>query len=113
MKSRHSRLLSGAALAALSTALLVGCSKAPEAIPATPAPTVGERVDDTVVTTRVKTALLANPDIKSLDISVATVQGEVQLSGMVDTQRQIDQASQVARNAEGTVSVKNDIRIKP
>jgi hyperosmotically inducible protein len=112
MKSQHSRQLSAATMVALAAALLVGCNKAPDVTPPAPATTVGTRVDDTVVTSRVKAALLADADIKSLDISVATVQGEVQLSGMVDTQRQIDQAGQVARNAEGSVSVKNDIRIK-
>lgn len=114
MPSRQSRLLSGATLAALATALLVGCNKAPTTTPAPPAPatTVGTRVDDTVLTSRVKAALLADPDIKSLDISVATMQGEIQLTGTVDNQGQIDQAGKVARGAEGAGSVKNDLRIK-
>ena len=114
MPSRPSRLLPGATLAALATARLAGCNKAPDATPAPPAPatTVGTRVDGTVLTSRVKAALLADPDTKSLDISVATVQGEVQRTGMVDYQGQIDQAGKVARGAEGAGSVQNDLRIK-
>ena len=74
--------------------------------------TVGEKIDDTVVTTRVKTALLADADIKSFDISVLTFNGEVQLSGFVNNQGQIDQAVRIARAAEGATSVKNELSIK-
>jgi hyperosmotically inducible protein len=74
--------------------------------------TVGEKIDDTVVTTRVKTALLADADIKSFDISVLTFNGEVQLSGFVNNQGQIDQAVRIAGAAEGATSVKNELTIK-
>jgi hyperosmotically inducible protein len=74
---------------------------------------MGTVVDDTAVTGRVKAALLADADIRSLDISVKTVQGEVQLSGFVDNQGQIDRAAEVARSAEGAGSVKNELRVKP
>ena len=76
------------------------------------ATTVGKKIDDTVVTTRVKTALLADADIKSFDISVLTFNGEVQLSGFVNNQGQIDQAVRIARAAEGAASVKNELTIK-
>ena len=115
MKSQTSRMLLGSALAAVAATLLIGCTKTPEAAPMTPAPatTIGTQVDDTVVTAGVKTALLADADIKSFDISVATVKGEVQLSGMVNNQGQIDQAAQIARAVAGTSGVKNDLTIKP
>jgi hyperosmotically inducible protein len=74
--------------------------------------TVGEKIDDTVVTTRVKTALLADPDIKSFDISVLTFNGEVQLSGFVNNQGQIDQAVRIASATEGATGVKNELTIK-
>jgi hypothetical protein len=70
--------------------------------------TVGEKIDDTVVTARVKTALLADADIKSFDISVLTFNGEVQLSGFVNNQGQIDQAVRIAGAAEGATSVTPD-----
>lgn len=74
--------------------------------------TVGEKIDDTVVTTRVKTALLADADIKSFDISVLTFNGEVQLSGFVNNQGQIDQAARIAGATEGATSVKNGLMVK-
>ena len=77
-----------------------------------PSSTVGTAIDDTAITGRVKTALLADPGIKSFDISVLTHQGEVQLTGFVNSQAQIDQASQLASAAEGARSVKNELMIK-
>ncbi|MBU4517996.1 MAG: BON domain-containing protein [Gammaproteobacteria bacterium] len=74
--------------------------------------TVGTKIDDATVTGRVKTALLADPDIKSFDISVVTFKGEVQLTGFVNSQAQIDLASQLASAAEGATSVKNELQVK-
>jgi hyperosmotically inducible protein len=115
MKTHQPRLLLGATVAALAAFVLVACSKAPETPAPTPASpgTVGTQIDDTVITSNVKTALLAEPDIKSLDISVDTVKGEVKLTGLVDNQGQIDQAAMVASRTSGTISVKNELQIKP
>lgn len=74
--------------------------------------TVGNKVDDSIVTTRVKSALLADPAVKSADIAVVTSKGEVQLSGFVDSQAQIDRALVVTRGVEGTQSVANQMSIK-
>jgi hyperosmotically inducible protein len=74
--------------------------------------TVGNKIDDTAVTGRVKTALLADPDIKSFDISVVTFKGEVQLTGFVNSQNQIDTAGKLASAAEGASGVKNELMIK-
>lgn len=74
--------------------------------------TVGNKIDDTAITARVKTALLADPDIRSFDISVVTFKGEVQLTGFVNSQNQIDTAGKLASAAEGTSGVKNELMIK-
>jgi hyperosmotically inducible protein len=74
--------------------------------------TVGNKVDDAVITTKVKSALLADTSIKSLDIAVVTRKGEVQLSGFVNNQTQIDHAVAVARAIEGVSSVGNEMSIK-
>jgi hyperosmotically inducible protein len=74
--------------------------------------TVGNKVDDAVITTKVKTALMADTSIKSLDIAVVTRKGEVQLSGFVNNQTQIDHAVAVARAIEGVSSVGNEMSIK-
>lgn len=74
--------------------------------------TVGNKVDDGIVTAKVKSALLADPGVKSFDIAVATRKGEVQLSGFVDNQGQIDRAIEIARGIEGVQSVNNEMSIK-
>ena len=74
--------------------------------------TVGNTFDDGVVTAKVKSALRADPGVKSSDIAVVTRKGEVQLSGYVDNQAQIDRAIHVARTVEGVQSVRNEMSIK-
>jgi osmotically-inducible protein OsmY len=72
----------------------------------------GEYVDDTVITAKVKTAILEQPGLKSAEINVETFKGVVQLSGFVTSQASVDSAVQVARNVKGVSSVKNDMRVK-
>ena len=74
--------------------------------------TMGVKVDDSIVTSKVKSSLLADPDIKSFDIAVITHNGEVQLNGFVDNQTQIDRAVDVARRTEGVHNVINELRVK-
>ena len=72
----------------------------------------GEYVDDTVITGKVKAAILNEPTLKSAEINVETFKGTVQLSGFVSTRADVDKAVQVARNVKGVTSVKNDMRVK-
>lgn len=72
----------------------------------------GEYLDDTVITTKVKTAILAEPTLKSSEINVETFKGIVQLSGFVESPTDINKAVEVARKVEGVKSVKNDMRAK-
>ncbi len=83
---------------------------APVAAPATT--TVGTEIDDAVVTTQVKSALLANPEVKAFDIKVETRKGLVQLSGFVDNQAQIDRAITVTREVSGVKNVENGMTLK-
>ncbi|HVK94850.1 MAG TPA: BON domain-containing protein [Noviherbaspirillum sp.] len=69
-------------------------------------------IDDSVITTKVKTALLADADVKGMDISVNTTQGEVMLNGLVTSQTQIDKAIQVAQAVEGVKKVDNKMTVK-
>lgn len=100
-------------LAGVMTISMVACSKT-EGIAATAAPstTVGTEVDDTLLTTHVKTALMDHIDIKSLDIKVETRKGEVMLSGFVDNQLQIDKAVTATQGVSGVVKVNNSLRLK-
>jgi len=75
--------------------------------------TGGEVIDDSAVTTKVKSALLAEKDVNSFDIKVKTFDGVVQLSGFVDSQWPIDKAVQVASAVNGVQKVKNDLVHKP
>ena len=74
--------------------------------------TVGNAVDDGIVTSKVKSALLADPSVKSFDIAVVTRKGEVQLSGFVDNQAQIDHAIALAGKVEGVARIDNEMSIK-
>ena len=74
--------------------------------------TIGSQVDDSVITARVKSALLADPLMKSLDVSVVTNKGEVQLSGFVDNQAQLTRAVEITKAAEGVSSVVNHLSLK-
>ena len=72
----------------------------------------GQYVDDSVITTQVKT-LLANDDfLKSFQISVETYKGVVQLSGFVNSEQARDKAGQTARSVKGVTSVKNNLIVK-
>jgi osmotically-inducible protein OsmY len=69
-------------------------------------------IDDTVVTTKVKTALFNDKNIKSSEISVETFKGRVQLSGFVSSAESAKRAVEVARRVQGVRVVENDLRIK-
>lgn len=72
----------------------------------------GEYIDDSVVTTKVKAAILADASLKSAEINVETFKGRVQLSGFVNSQADINQATAVTRAVKGVTSVANDMRLK-
>ena len=72
----------------------------------------GEYVDDSVITTKVKTLLAADDFLKSFRISVETYKGTVQLSGFVGSEKAVDKAGQIARSVKGVTSVKNDLIVK-
>ncbi len=72
----------------------------------------GEYIDDSVITTRVKTKLLSEEGLETLQISVETFKGTVQLSGFVDTESQREQAETLTRMVKGVQSVRNDIVVK-
>jgi osmotically-inducible protein OsmY len=72
----------------------------------------GEYVDDTVITAKVKTAILEQPGLKSSEINVETFKGIVQLSGFVASQDSVNLAMSTARSVKGVSSVKNDMRVK-
>jgi osmotically-inducible protein OsmY len=72
----------------------------------------GELIDDSAITTRIKSAMIRDSDVAASNISVETFRGTVRLSGFASTAREADKAEQIARNTQGVKSVKNDIRVQ-
>jgi len=72
----------------------------------------GEYLDDTAITTRVKTAIFNEPTLKVLQINVETYKNVVQLSGFVNSGAEMNKAVEVARSVRGVASVKNDLRLR-
>jgi|GEM_PF-157940 len=63
---------------------------------------------DTWITTKVKSSLLADPDVAGLEIDVDTVNGVVTLNGVVDEQTQVIEATRIAREIEGVTDVRTE-----
>ncbi|KAF5034820.1 Osmotically-inducible protein Y [anaerobic digester metagenome] len=93
-------------LCALLLASLVGCAgtRTKES--------TGQYVDDSTITAKVKAAIFEEDSLKSMQITVVTFKGVVQLSGFVDSSRSVSKAGQIVRNVEGVKSVKNDLVVK-
>ena len=72
----------------------------------------GQYVDDTVITTRVKAAIIKDDVLKASEINVETFKGVVQLSGFVGSDADISRAVLIAQSVPGVRSVKNDMRLK-
>lgn len=90
---------------AVTLATLVGCAATPTT------ESTGEYLDDAVITSKVKAAILDQPDLKELEIKVATFNGVVYLSGVVSSQFTINEATEVARGVPGVKAVKNNMRL--
>jgi hyperosmotically inducible protein len=73
---------------------------------------VGNEVDDSILTTRVKSAFIADAVVKGFDISVVTRKGNVQLTGFVENQTQIDRATSIVRDIKGVTAVENKLKLK-
>ena len=87
-------------------ATFVSCASTPKQ------ESTGEYVDDSVITTKIKSLLAADDFLKSFQISVETYKGIVQLSGFVSSQNLIDKAGQIAGSVKGVTAVKNNLIVK-
>jgi len=72
---------------------------------------MGEQVDDSVTTGRVKAALIADPVTKAHQIDVETFKGTVQLNGFVDSAASKERAGEVARGTKGVTKVQNNLTV--
>lgn len=99
-----------AAAAVLAGAALAGCNRGAPSDDKTE--TAGNALDDSVITTKVKSALIAQTDGKGGATSVETRHGNVLLSGFVDSQAQADKEVQLAKAVDGVKSVDNKLMVK-
>lgn len=90
----------------LAFLVVVGCASTPKQ------EGTGEYVDDSLLTGKVKAAILHEPTLSSAEINVETFKGEVQLSGFVSSREDIGKALEVTRAVNGVRVVKNDMRLK-
>ena len=77
-----------------------------------PDKSAGEYIDDAALTGKVKSALIADPELKATEINVETYKGTVQLSGFVQSPDHVQKAERLTRDIQGVRSVKNAIAIK-
>lgn len=74
--------------------------------------TAGEVIDDAAITTKVKAKLFDESVLRGLAISVKTFEGEVVLTGAVDTPEQKERAAEIARSVSGVRKVENLLKLK-
>jgi osmotically-inducible protein OsmY len=72
----------------------------------------GEYVDDSVITTKVKTAIFNEPGLKSSEVKVNTFKGVVQLSGFVSSRNDMKDAVRVAMAVDGVKAVSDQMQLK-
>jgi hyperosmotically inducible protein len=91
---------------AITLASAAGCSSTPQK------EGTGQYIDDSVITGKVKAALIEDPLTKATEINVETFKGVVQLSGFVSSQASANRAVELTTGISGVKFVKNDMRIK-
>ncbi len=72
----------------------------------------GEYLDDSAITTKVKTSILGDSKLKFFQISVKTFKGVVQLSGFVNSNEVATRATEITRTVKGVKMVNNSLIVK-
>jgi len=103
MKTRHILAAAVTAVALLATA---GCAVQRKQ------ESVGSYVDDTSITTQVKSKFAADKTVSAMAISVETLKGTVQLAGFAKSMDEKMAAERLARSVSGVVAVQNDIVVR-
>lgn len=104
--NRRFPLLRRLALPALAAALLAACAGVPQNT------STGEYIDDSVITAKVKTNLVADKSVKSTDIRVETTKGRVLLAGYVRSAAERQHAEELARSVGGVTTVSNRLVVR-
>jgi osmotically-inducible protein OsmY len=104
---RTTRTILAAAVAAAALLSTVGCAVSRDQ------ETVGAYIDDSTITTQVKSRMLDNPNVAGTSISVETLNGTVMLSGFAKSEAEKATAEKIARGVNGVKSVKNEVAVRP
>lgn len=100
------RILLAAAIGLTSTFYLGGCAVT------SGQSSMGQYVDDTAVTARVKAKFAEDAQVSAMRINVDTLKGEVQLSGFASTESEKNRAGQLAASVQDVKSVRNNIVVR-
>jgi osmotically-inducible protein OsmY len=84
---------------------LVGCQ-------AITGETLGQNIDDTTITTSVKSKLAVDKASSLTRVGVDTTRGTVQLTGVVDSQATKNKAAEIAKSVDGVKSVVNNLQVQ-
>jgi osmotically-inducible protein OsmY len=93
-------------IAAFLGTVLIGCTSTRTQ------ESTGEYIDDTTITTKVKSKLMLAKDTTGTAINVETFKGIVQLSGFVKTEQEKQRAEEITRTVGGVKEVENKISIR-
>jgi hyperosmotically inducible periplasmic protein len=96
----------------LSTCIVIGALGATGCAVTSGQSTAGEYIDDTTITSRVKTRFAQDPQVSAMRISVETLNGTVQLSGFAASEVEKSRASSVARSVPEVKDVRNSIVVR-
>lgn len=94
--------------AAVIAALVIGCAATTFAADSS----VGQKVDDVTLLTKIKADLLANKNVDGLDVNVDVKDGRVTLSGSASSEAERTKAESIAKGTKGVMSVENKIVLK-
>jgi hyperosmotically inducible protein len=102
MKKQIGYVLVATTLATLPVGLTSGCATHTEE-------TARSSANDQTLATKIKTDLVHDPSVNGTELKVTALNGEVQLSGFVDSQAAKERAGQIAASTPGVVKVDNNL----
>lgn len=108
----YSKIISALLVSSLMVIPAVGYSQSQNAPNAAPKASVGEKIDDAVITTKIKAEMAKDKEVSAMNIKVDTDKGVVQLSGIAKSKAEAEKAVVIARSVKGVASVKNDIVVQ-
>lgn len=110
MNAKHP--LFATSILVLSLLLLASCNKMKDADDVVDESQIIE-ISDKGITKKVEMAFKKDAVLNEFDLSVVTTDGEVKLTGTLDTQKQIDKAIKLAKEVIGTKEVVNELVLFP